>query len=48
MNNRIINTALVIVAITVLGLLAFRVNFERLSDSGCCGMKESNQVNKGR
>jgi len=36
MNNRGINIVLVIVAVTLLMLLAFRVSFEQLPVSGCC------------
>jgi len=41
MNNRIINIALVIVAVALLVLLAFRVSFEHLSGSSCSVAKGS-------
>jgi hypothetical protein len=46
MNDRFINIALVIVAVTLLGLLALRVRFDQLSGSGCPGVIRGGSVSK--
>ena len=44
MNSRGINIVLVIVTVTLLVLLAFRVKFEQLAGSGCSSIKNSSCV----